>query len=92
MSIWITIGIIIAYSLAIVFALVFACTPMEKNWDITITEGRCIDKGVLYIATAATNVATDFILLLLPVPVILELKVPAVQKVGLLFMFAIGSL
>ena len=88
----ITIAMIAAYSLAIMFAILFACTPIQKGWDITVTEGNCINRDALYIAAVATNVATDLILLILPIPVMVQLKLPAVQKVGLLCMFAVGSL
>lgn len=85
-------GFIISYSTALALALIFACTPLERNWDITITVGSCINKGSLYLATAGLNAGTDVILLVLPIPMILRLHVPAIQKIGLILMFGIGSL
>ena len=88
--IWITLGIIISYSIAFIFTILFACTPMGKNWDITIAGGKCINKGVIHLATAAANAATDLVMLVLPIPMLLHLQLPNIQKVGLLCIFIIG--
>lgn len=91
-AVYAAMAFIISYSIALAFALIFACTPLEKNWDITITTGTCINKGQLYLSTAGLNAGTDVILLILPIPMIIKLHVPVVQKVGLILMFGIGSL
>ena len=82
----------VGYTISIFFSLIFACNPIAKSWDVTILEGSCVDRPALYIATAVLGVATDVILLALPIPMVLGLQMPKMQKVGLLFMFAIGSL
>ena len=92
LCIWITITIIVAYTLAITFALIFACTPVQAMWDITVVGGECIDRGTLYMAAAATNAATNLILLLLPIPLLLELKSSIVQKLGVLCMCVLQRL
>lgn len=91
-SCWAVAGVIVSYSIALMLALIFACTPMEKNWDITVQEGTCINKGAIYIATAALNVFTDVVMLVLPIPMIAKLQLPKVQKAGLICMFGVGSL
>ncbi|KAF2168178.1 hypothetical protein M409DRAFT_21622 [Zasmidium cellare ATCC 36951] len=91
-AVYAVMAFIISYSIALGLALVFACTPLDKNWDITITVGSCVNKGQLYLATAGLNAATDVILLVLPIPMIIKLHVPIIQKVGLILMFGIGSL
>lgn len=92
LSIWITTIVVLASSVAIMLALIFACAPIEKDWDITVIKGRCINKGALYMAAGATSVATDLILLLLPIPIVLKLQFPVVQKVALSGMFVVGAL
>lgn len=84
--------VVLGYSFAIIFALIFPCNPIAKNWDVSITTGTCINRSAIYIATAAVNVATDLSLLLLPIPVVLKLQVPNFQKAGLIFIFTLGSL
>jgi hypothetical protein len=91
-SIWVTMGFTVAYSIAFVLAFIFSCDPIDKSWDITITEGHCINKGVLYLAHTSLNAATDLATLVLPIPVVVRLTLPALQKFGALLMFVVGSL
>lgn len=91
-AIWTTMIVTVLYSIAFIFAIAFACSPMEKNWNITITQGECINKGALYVGHTAVNAATDLVTLLLPIPVILQLQLPSMQKVGVALMFVVGSL
>ena len=89
---WTTMIFVIGYSAALFFALIFACTPLQRNWDITITSGSCANKGGMYLATAGLNAATDVLLLVIPLPMVLQLHVPLSQKIGLVAMFSVGSL
>lgn len=91
-AIWTAFGIIVGYSLGMTLALIFACTPFMMNWDITITDGTCINKGALYLAAAGATAATDLVLLVLPIPMVINLHLPRVQKAATICMFAIGSL
>ncbi|KAK1704547.1 integral membrane protein [Colletotrichum lupini] len=91
-AVWISLAIIAGYSTGIFFALVFACDPIAMSWDVTITEGACINRPSLYIATAAANIISDLILFALPIPIVVKLQIPRRQKVGLFFIFAVGSL
>ncbi|EMD96464.1 hypothetical protein COCC4DRAFT_204728 [Bipolaris maydis ATCC 48331] len=84
--------LVIGYSIALFFPLIFACTPFKRVWDITITEGSCINRTPLYMATAVLNMVTDIYLLVLPIPMVVKLQVPRAQKAGLLCIFGIGSL
>jgi hypothetical protein len=84
--------VVMGYSFAIIFALIFPCRPVSKNWDARITGGTCINRAAIYTATAAVNIATDLALLTLPIPMIVHLRMPSVQKIGLIFIFAVGSM
>ncbi|KAL2883226.1 hypothetical protein SGCOL_001417 [Colletotrichum sp. CLE4] len=91
-AVWISLAIIAGYSSGIFFALVFACDPIAMSWDVTITEGTCINRPSLYIATAVANIISDLILFALPLPIVVKLQIPRRQKIGLFFIFAVGSL
>lgn len=83
---------ILGYSIGIFFTLIFACSPVQKSFDVSITEGTCVSSTALYIATAVCNIASDLILFLLPMPMVFGLQLPTKQKLGLLFVFTIGSM
>jgi hypothetical protein len=83
--------LVVGYNIALVFPLVFTCTPVMKNFDVFITSGSCLNRTPLYMATAVLNMATDIMLLLLPTPMIIKLQMPRVQKAGLICIFGVGS-
>lgn len=82
---------IAGYSLGIFFAIIFACNPIARSYDVTVTTGSCINTAALYIATAVFNIASDIILFILPIPMVMGLQMKWKQKMGLLFIFGIGS-
>ena len=84
--------VVLGYSFAIIFALIFPCHPIAKNWDVKITTGMCINRASIYTATAAVNIATDVTMLTLPIPVLAKLQMPLIQKIGVAFIFAVGSM
>lgn len=83
--------LVVGYNIALIFPLIFTCTPVMKNFDVFITAGSCLNRTPLYMATAVLNMATDIILLVLPVPMIVKLQMPRVQKAGLICIFCVGS-
>ncbi|KAF7878820.1 hypothetical protein EAF04_000023 [Stromatinia cepivora] len=91
-SVYLLMFAVLAYSFAFTFALIFPCRPVARNWDIRITDGECINRAAIYTAAAAVNIATDIALLALPIPMIVDLQMPKVQKAGLIFIFTIGSM
>ncbi|KAJ4133299.1 hypothetical protein NW754_016107 [Fusarium falciforme] len=89
---WSTIVFISGYTVGIFFACIFSCKPIAMSWDVTITDGVCINRPSLYIATAVANIISDVILFFLPIPMVIKLQIPPRQKIGLVIIFGIGSL
>ncbi|KAJ4246633.1 hypothetical protein NW762_013576 [Fusarium torreyae] len=83
--------LVAGYNLAIFLVIIFGCTPFKKSWDITITEGKCVNRPAVYIFTAALGILSDLVLLVMPMPMILRLQMPQRQKAGLVLLFVIGS-
>ena len=83
--------VVVGYSFALIFTLIFSCRPIAKGWDAAIATGSCINRPVVYLATAIINIITDLAMLIIPIPMVLELKMPRVQKIGLMCMFVVGS-
>jgi hypothetical protein len=91
LSVWATLIFIGGYTIGIFFALIVACDPIASSYNITIM-GECINRPALYIATAVVNIMSDIILFCLPLPFVIKLQVPRRQKLGLLFIFLLGSM
>jgi hypothetical protein len=93
-SIYIIAFFISGYSLALTLALIFACSPVQKGWDVSIPQGvgSCINRPGVYLATAVTNTLSDIILILIPIRVLSGLQMRFLQKLGVVAMFCIGCL
>ena len=85
-------AVVAGYSIALILVLIFQCNPIARAWDVSIVTGSCVNRPAVYVATASVNIGTDLALLLMPVPIVLGLKLPWPQKIGLAAMFAVGSL
>jgi hypothetical protein len=50
-----TIVVVVLYSLVATFEWLYACRPMAKLWDLTITHGSCVDFDKIYQESSATS-------------------------------------
>ena len=89
------------HMVAVLFAIVFQCVPVESSWDPATffggaegggSGGRCIDTRVLFTTTAAFNILTDLLILALPMRIFIDLKIPLRTKFALMFLFLLGFL
>jgi len=85
-----TMFVAVGYSIPQAFAWSYHCQPTARYWDRTIP-GTCI-KGQPYLASACLNVATDIIILLLPIWLAWPLRLPRRQKMGVTCILMAGGL
>ncbi|ROT36767.1 hypothetical protein SODALDRAFT_340963 [Sodiomyces alkalinus F11] len=85
------IAFLVAWAVTLCFLLPMVCMPVEKFWDATIP-GRCLDSLAIWYVMASINVATDFIIFAMPLPVIRSLQLPRRQKLMLVGVFGLGLL
>ncbi|KAI9681317.1 MAG: hypothetical protein M1817_002600 [Caeruleum heppii] len=84
-------GIIVAWCLEVLLVSVFQCSPPRYLWDKT-GQGRCLDlRGPFSIANAPPNIGIDVILLAMPIGKIWRLQLDRRSKIGLSFIFLLGS-
>jgi hypothetical protein len=88
---WILLSLVLSYGIASTTAAIFQCTPVARAWDKSIP-GTCIDITMNWYANAGFSIATDVIILLLPMPIIHSLRLQTNQKIGLMFIFGLGVL
>jgi hypothetical protein len=83
--------ILTSYMVAAFFASIFQCTPVTRAWDRSIP-GSCIDITTNWYANAGFSIATDFIILALPMYPIYKSKTPLKRKIALMIVLALGAL
>lgn len=83
--------IITSYMVGAFFASVFQCTPVARAWNKAIP-GSCIDITTNWYANAGFSIATDIIILTLPMYPLYKSKMILKRKIALMIVFALGTL
>lgn len=89
---WFSIVVVALYTSVITLLMFFHCHPVRRAFDFKIQTGHCLDAGILYMATAVSNIITDLMLFVLPTPMVLKLKMDKSLKIAAIAIFGIGSL
>lgn len=87
-------GIVASYCVIFFFIEAFNCNPVEKVWHGLTYTGKfsCFDNSMVEFVIGGFNIATDTIVLVMPVPIILNLQMDRKRKLGLLLLFSTGAL
>lgn len=91
-TVYIITGILISGSIANMIVSLAACTPFEANYNPTTPGAKCIDKEAFFVWTSVPNIATDVVMLALPLPIVWGLHNTKRIKIALTFTFLVGSL
>ncbi|KAI5867230.1 hypothetical protein GGS23DRAFT_166830 [Durotheca rogersii] len=79
---------------AIFVTVIFQCSPIPYFWqritDPTL-EGRCVDTGIFYVATAGLTIFTDVLVLALPFWIFMGLKMAPKVKLAIMAVFLLGG-
>lgn len=89
-AVWIIAGIMSAIAVASFLAQLLACIPISRAWDVEAQGPGCINGPVFMQASAAINVATDIVLLIIPLPLLPLLTFNKKQRTALALIFSIG--
>jgi len=88
---WCLIAFFVAYGFAVLVVSCFACTPVRYFWNKSIPGGKCIKFEIWWFFNAAVCIISDFVLCILPLPLLRTLKIPRKQKYSLLAVFALAG-
>ncbi|KAF4550271.1 Hypothetical protein D9617_18g034620 [Elsinoe fawcettii] len=81
----------IAVGVVFIFLSIFICVPIQAYWTWPpIADQQCLDEGVVTLAAGIINSVTDLFITLLPVPLIMRLKLPVKQRLGVLVLLCLG--
>lgn len=81
---------VVMQALAFFFLFAFQCRPVRRIWHLGMG-GVCLRTGTLYMTQASLSVPTDFLILLLPLPMVWRLQVTLRRKWALTCVFIIGG-
>ncbi|KAF5005357.1 hypothetical protein FDECE_8169 [Fusarium decemcellulare] len=90
----VTVGVAIActlFHLSFLLAQINLCTPIRKQWDASVTGGSCIPAVPMYTTMASITIVFDVVVMLLPFPTLVQLRIANRKKIVLLGLFAMGT-
>ena len=87
-----TVGIITMSTTIISLMTIFSCRPIPYFWNRNIRGGHCPNVNALAYANSAMSIIQDLLIVALPLPVLVNLNMGKKKKIGVAFMFAVGSL
>ncbi|KAI1337839.1 hypothetical protein F5Y15DRAFT_145830 [Xylariaceae sp. FL0016] len=85
---------VVVTAVVIIFMTAFQCWPVQYNWlgwKGDFGEQKCIDVNVLSFVAAGMGIAQDLIILLVPLPIIMQLEMPLQRKLFTFLMFSLGA-
>ncbi|KAK7966392.1 integral membrane protein PTH11 [Apiospora aurea] len=78
-------------AVAIFFAVLLQCLPIEANWDMAAkADARCIDNA-FHVTISSITILTDVLVVALPFYVFLGLKMRRATKIAVICIFAMGG-
>ncbi|KAI4086882.1 MAG: hypothetical protein LQ344_007208 [Seirophora lacunosa] len=87
---WFVIALNLATFLSIFLATFLICSPIYYAFDRTIPNGRCGDLTKFELYTACMSLLLDFLLVILPLPMLWRLQMKKKKKVQLSIVFGTG--
>ena len=86
-SLWTTISALIT---------IFSCRPFMARWSFTFQqehpEFKCISTSMIILYYGWFNTVTDYVLLVMPMPLIWKMQMAFSRKLGVVIAFATGAL
>ena len=89
---WFLISCYAGYSISTVVTCAVGTLPVEANWNKSIKPTHVIDFRKLQLANCSFNIATDIILLVMPLMVIWTLQMTKAHRAGISAVFCLGVL
>ncbi|RYP64723.1 hypothetical protein DL769_006571 [Monosporascus sp. CRB-8-3] len=86
---YVLLGTILTYMVATTASSIWQCSPIARAWDKSLP-GTCIDITANWYANAGFSIATDVVILTLPMFLIYQLQLPSSRKLALMVVFAFG--
>lgn len=94
-TIYISMAVILVWSLVLWFWDMFQCSPVKAQWDYTLPNYTCVSAQAVVNAAYALSVmtiVTDWLYALLPIPMIWKLKMTTQAKATVVVILGLGIL
>ncbi|KAK6432657.1 hypothetical protein LTR95_011172 [Oleoguttula sp. CCFEE 5521] len=86
---WILMAMLVPAVTWAIFGGTFLCRPVAKLWNPDLP-GTCLSAEAYWLSAAGINIGLDFLVLILPLPGVMKLRLPRKQKICLVAVFLLG--
>lgn len=69
---------------------IFICSPIPSYWDRSVP-GRCLDQPKIFLTDTAMAAVTDLIIMLIPIPILWQVRMTLRKKLKILAMLSVGG-
>ncbi|KAK4177388.1 hypothetical protein QBC36DRAFT_211791 [Triangularia setosa] len=90
-AVYLVMVFVVGYTIPNAFLFLYICKPMQFYWDWTIEGGKCINQQAAFDSANILNMATDFMILVMPIWMLWDLRVGIRRKVGVLGILMAGG-
>jgi len=87
-----TMAVCVSWTLFTVFIGLFICWPVSMNWDANTPGGKCGNQVAAFAAVGIFDLATDLLIIILPIPMVLGLRMRWRHKAAVTAIFGAGAL
>ncbi|KAI5858551.1 hypothetical protein BZA05DRAFT_7102 [Tricharina praecox] len=87
----ITQGICAATFIVCILSLFLSCNPISNYWSVTPSSYHCMHRTLLTYASGISNIVTNTLVLLVPIPLLLRITLTRSQKIGLSILYFFGA-
>ncbi|KAF2721800.1 hypothetical protein K431DRAFT_63989 [Polychaeton citri CBS 116435] len=86
-----TLAYLVAICVMFVFLVIFGCVPVEAYWNFPPNNSaRCLNEGTITVTAGVLNCVSDFLVATLPIPIVMRLRMPLRQRVGVCILLSLG--
>lgn len=88
-------SLVLGWLVAIYIVVIVQCQPYTYFWEQYVNpaaKGKCVNFYAFYVSNASLSVLTDFMILLIPIPMVMRLRMPLSQRLVVCGIFALGGL
>lgn len=83
--------ILLAWWIGFIFAILFSCRPIESFWNKALID-HCVNEHTLSWGVTGSELATNVMMLVLPIPWLWDLRLACTKKLALIGLFMLGCL
>ncbi|KAH8692037.1 hypothetical protein BGW36DRAFT_276883, partial [Talaromyces proteolyticus] len=87
---WTIVTLCISWSVMTILIAFLQCRPLNYNWNLKDPAGHCDNQNAAFAAVGAVDIATDVMIIILPVPMVLARQLSNSKKAAIISVFALG--